>query len=166
MWIGDFHLDEARALDIGVPLESNPETRREALAALTQALQAEPVRSALSREGCGAPADAALEVSNEHTFSVVLPDDSGEEQLWSGSIDRLVLARLGDDVVWAEVLDYKTDILTEEHLPDRVEYYRPQLETYGRVVAAQTGLAASEIRLRVVFLELGRVVEIQGEGGD
>ena len=160
VWIEDFHLDEARALDIGVPLEPNPETRRKALAALTRALQAEPVRSALSRERCGAPADAALEVSNEHTFSVVLADDSGEEQLWSGSIDRLVLARLGDDIVWAEVLDYKTDILTEEHLPDRIEDYRPQLEIYGRVVAAQTGLAASKIRLGVVFLELGRVVEV------
>ena len=166
VWIEDFHLDEARALDIGVPLEPNPETRRESLAALTKALQAEPVRSALSRERCGAPADTALEVSNEHTFSVVLADDSGEEQLWSGSIDRLVLARLGDDVVWAEVLDYKTDILTEEHLPDRIEYYRPQIETYGRVVAAQTGLTASEVRLRLVFLEVGRVVEIQGGVGD
>jgi ATP-dependent exoDNAse (exonuclease V) beta subunit len=165
VWIEDFHLDEARALDIGVPLEPDPETRREAMAALTRALQVEPVRSALSREHCAAPADAALEVSNEHTFSVVLADDSGEEQLWSGSIDRLVLGRLDDDVVWAEVLDYKTDILTEEHLPDRVEYYRPQLETYGRVVAAQTGLPASKIRLRLVFLELGRVVEIRGGGG-
>jgi ATP-dependent exoDNAse (exonuclease V) beta subunit len=165
VWIEDFHLDEARALDIGVPLEPNLETRREALAALTGALQAEPVRSALSREGCGAPDDAALEVSNEHTFSVVLTDDSGEEQLWSGSIDRLVLGRLGDDIVWAEVLDYKTDILTEDHLPDRIDYYRPQLETYGRVVAAQTGLAAGEIRLRLVFLELGRAVEVRGGGG-
>ena len=102
-------------------------------------------------------------MSSEHTFSVLLPDDSGEEQLWSGSIDRLVLGRRGDDVVWAEVLDYKSDILTEEDLPDRTEYYRPQLETYGRVVAAQTGLglAVSEIRLRLVFLELGRVVEIR-----
>jgi ATP-dependent helicase/nuclease subunit A len=158
VWIEDFHLDEAHALDIGVPLESNPETRREALAALTRALQAEPVRSALSREGCGAPTNTTLEVSTEHTFSVVLADESGEEQLWSGSIDRLVLGRLGDDIVWAEVLDYKTDILTEEHLPDRIEYYRPQLETYGRVVAAQTGLAVSEIRLRLVLLELGQVV--------
>ena len=114
----------------------------------------------LSREGCGAPANTSLEVSNEHTFSVVVPDDSGEEQLWSGSIDRLLLARLADDFVWAEVLDYKTDILTEDLLPDRIEYYRPQLEIYGRVVAAQTGLTASEIRLRLVFLELGRVVEI------
>ncbi len=160
VWIEDFHLDEARALDTGVSLEPNPETRREALAALTRALQAEPVRTALSREHCAAPANTALEVRNEHTFSVVLSDDSGEEQLWSGSIDRLVLGRRGDDVVWAEVLDYKSDSLTEEQLANRVEYYRPQLETYGRVVAAQTGLAVSRIRLRLVFLELGRVVEI------
>jgi len=165
VWIEDFHLDEARALGIGAPLEPNPETRREALAALKRALQAEPVRTALSHEHCAAPADTTLEVHNEHTFSVLLADDSGEEQLWSGSIDRLVLARLGNDIVWAEVLDYKTDILTEEQLPDRIEYYRPQIEMYGRVVAAQTGLAALEIRLGLVFLEVGRVVEIQDGGG-
>jgi ATP-dependent exoDNAse (exonuclease V) beta subunit len=160
VWIEDFHLDEARALEIGVPFEPNPETRRETLSVLTRALQAEPVRSALSREHCAAPADAALEVHNEHSFSVLLPDDSGEEQLWSGSVDRLILAHRGDDVVWAEVLDYKSDILTAEELPDRIEYYRPQLESYGRVVATQTGLAAPEIRLGLLFLELGRVVEI------
>jgi ATP-dependent exoDNAse (exonuclease V) beta subunit len=159
-WIEDFHLDEARALDIGKPLEPNPDTRREALAALTRALRAEPIRTALSREHCAAPTGATLEVGNEHTFSVILAEGSDEEQLWTGSIDRLVLARRGDDIVWAEVLDYKTDILTEEQLPNRVEFYRPQLETYGRVVAAQTGLAVSEIRLRFAFLEVGAVVEI------
>jgi ATP-dependent exoDNAse (exonuclease V) beta subunit len=164
IWIEDFQLDQSRALESAVPLEPNPETRRQTLAALTRALQAEPIRRALSREGCGAPADTHLEVRGEHTFSLVLADDSGEEQLWNGSIDRLVLARRGNDVVWAEVLDYKTDILTEEQLPDRIEYYRPQLENYGRVVAAQTGLAASEIRLRLAFLELGRVEEIRGGG--
>jgi len=159
-WIEDFHLDEARALDIGKPLEPNPDTRTEALAALTRALQAEPIRTALSREHCAAPTGTTLEVSNEHTFSVILPEDSGEEQLWTGSIDRLVLARQGDDIVWAEVLDHKTDVLTEEQLPERIEYYRPQVEIYGRVVAAQTGLPASKIRLGLVFLEVGRVVEI------
>jgi ATP-dependent exoDNAse (exonuclease V) beta subunit len=99
-------------------------------------------------------------VSNEHSFSIVLADEAGEEQLWNGSIDRLVLGRRGDDAVWAEVLDYKTDILTPSQLPDRIDYYRPQLETYGRVVAAQTGLPASAIHRRLLFLELGRVVEM------
>ncbi len=160
-WIEDFELDEARALDIGASLEPDPERRREALDALTAALQAGPVRAALSREGCGAPADVTLEVRSEHAFSLVLQDDAGEEQLWSGFIDRLVLARRGGEVVWAEVLDYKTDILSEHDLADRVEHYRPQLEIYGRVIAAQTGLPASAIRLRLVLLDLGRVVAIE-----
>jgi ATP-dependent exoDNAse (exonuclease V) beta subunit len=160
VWIEDFDLDEARALEIGASLEPDPEARREALAALSEALQAPPLRAALSREACAAPADARLDVSNERAFSLVLADEANEEQLWNGSIDRLVLGRRGDDVVWAEVLDYKTDILTQDQLPDRVDYYTPQLETYGRVVAAQTGLPAGAIRLRLLFLELGRVVEI------
>jgi len=160
VWIEDFDLDPARALDIGASIEPDPETRREAMDALTRALQSQPVRAALSREACAAPADAALDVRNEHAFSMVLADEAGEEQLWSGSIDRLVLGRRGDDVVWAEVWDYKTDILTPDQLPARVEHYRPQLTSYGRVVAEQTGLPASEIRLRLLFLELGRVVEI------
>ena len=107
----------------------------EAMDALTRALQSQPVRAALSREACAAPADAALDVRNEHAFSMVLADEAGEEQLWSGSIDRLVLGRRGDDVVWAEVWDYKTDIMTPDQLPARVEHYRPQLTSYGRVVA-------------------------------
>jgi len=163
VWIEDFDLDEAHALDVGASLEPDPETRREAVAALTQALQAQPVRAALSREACAAPADATLEVRNEHAFSIVLADEAGEEQLWNGSIDRLVLGRRGDEVVWAEVLDYKTDLLTSDQLPARVEHYRPQLESYGRVVAAQTELPASAIRLRLLFLELGRVVRC-GDG--
>jgi ATP-dependent helicase/nuclease subunit A len=160
VWIEDFDLDPARALDIGTSIEPDPETRREAMDALTRALQSQPVRAALSRESCPAPADAALDVRNEHAFSMVLADEAGEEQLWSGSIDRLVLGRRGDDVVWAEVCDYKTDILTPDQLPARIEHYRPQLESYGRVVAAQTGLPETVIRLRLLFLELGRVVEV------
>jgi ATP-dependent exoDNAse (exonuclease V) beta subunit len=160
VWIEDFGLDEARALEVGASIEPDPETRRQAVAALAEALRAQPVRAALSREACAAPADAAVEVIGEHAFSLVLADEAGEEQLWSGSIDRLVLGRRGGDVVWAEVLDYKTDILTEKQLPDRVAYYAPQIGIYGRVVAAQTGLPVSAIRLRLLFLELGRVVDV------
>ena len=131
VWIEDFDLDEARALDIGASLEADAGTRREALAALTEALQAQPLRAALSRQACAAPADATLDVSNEHAFSLVLADEAGEEQLWSGSIDRLVLGRRGGDVVWAEVLDYKTDILTQDQLPDRADYYSPSSRSTG-----------------------------------
>ena len=118
------------------------------------------MRRALAREHCQAPTDSTLEVRAEHDFSVVLEGQDSDPQLWTGSIDRLVLARQGTQVVWAEVLDYKTDQVDEDDLQSRVDYYAPQLRSYARVVAAQTGLAVSDIRQRLCFLSLGRVVDL------
>ena len=77
-----------------------------------------------------------------------------------GAIDRLVLARQGGEVVWAEVLDYKSDRVETDELEERAEAYRAQLEAYARVVEAQTGLASGEVRLRIVFLNAGRVLTL------
>jgi ATP-dependent exoDNAse (exonuclease V) beta subunit len=159
-WIEDFELKESHVLEKGRAIEPNLETRRAELQSLRTALEAEPVRAALSREGCGAPEGLDVEVRKERAFSAVLADEGGEEQLWTGSIDRLVLGRRGGEIVWADVLDYKTDRVDEAALDERTAYYRPQLESYGRVVAAQTGLAADTIRLRLVFLEPGRVIDL------
>jgi ATP-dependent exoDNAse (exonuclease V) beta subunit len=159
-WIEDFELDEARALEQGSAVEPDPTTRRTELVTLRDALDAEPVRAALSRAGCGAPAGLDLEVRKEHAFSMLLDDDEAEEQLWTGSIDRLVLGRRDAEIVWADVLDYKTDRVDDSGVAECAEHHRPQLEAYGRVVAAQTGLAADAIRLRLVFLEPGRVVDL------
>jgi ATP-dependent exoDNAse (exonuclease V) beta subunit len=159
-WIENFELDEARALEQGSAIEPDPATRRTELETLRDALDTAQVRGALSRTGCGAPAGLDLQVHKEHAFSMVLDDDEAEEQLWTGSIDRLVLGRRDGKIVWADVLDYKTDRVDEASLDERVAYYRPQLESYGRVVAAQTGLAADQIRLRLVFLEPGRVMDL------
>jgi ATP-dependent exoDNAse (exonuclease V) beta subunit len=127
---------------------------------LTRALCVDAVRSALSRDACAAPADLELEVRREHAFSLVLPDAEGEEQLWSGMIDRLVVGRRKGLVVYAEIADYKTDAIAEADVAGRVAHYRPQLEAYGRVVAAQTGLAPEDVRLRLIFLGPARVVDL------
>lgn len=58
------------------------------------------------------------------------------------------------------MLDYKTDRITEDELPARVEHYRPQLESYARVVGEQTGLPSGSVRTGLLFLALGRVVEL------
>ncbi|MBW2313588.1 MAG: UvrD-helicase domain-containing protein [Deltaproteobacteria bacterium] len=160
-WVEDFALDDESALASGSEIEPDLDARRLALGQLRESLQAEPVKLALSRTSCGAPEDVALDVRNEHAFSIILSDESGEEQHWTGFIDRLVLAHRDESVIWADVLDYKTDILTEDELPERVAYYRPQLEHYGRVVAAQTGLATDAIRMRLAFLHLGRIIDIE-----
>jgi ATP-dependent exoDNAse (exonuclease V) beta subunit len=159
-WIEDFELEDSRALEQGSATEPDPAALRAELEALRTALDAESVRAALSSTGCDAPVGLDLEVHKEHAFSMVLCDDAGEEQLWTGSIDRLVLGRRDGEVVWADVLDYKTDRVDEAALDERTAYYRPQLESYGRVVAAQTGLAPDAIRLRLVFLEPGQVVDL------
>lgn len=159
-WIEAFEPDAAGAVAEARAIEPDAATRRAELDALRAALDAEPVRAALSREGCGAPGELDLEVQTEHAFSAVLPDENGREQLWTGSIDRLVLGRRDGEVVWADVLDYKTDRVGEDALDERIAYYRPQLEGYRRVIAAQTGLASDRIRLRLVFLGPGRVIDL------
>jgi ATP-dependent exoDNAse (exonuclease V) beta subunit len=159
-WIEGFELDEANALEIAGTLEPDLAIRRTELEGLGRALQAEPVHVALSREGCGAPAGLDFEVRKEHAFSTLLAEEAGEEQLWTGSIDRLVLGSRDGEVVWADVLDYKTDPASEAGLDEHVERYGPQLQSYGRVVAAQTGLAPNAIRLRLVLLEPGRVIDL------
>jgi len=160
-WIEDFELDEERLLAAGAHLEPDLDRRRTALGELATALEGDEVRRSLAREHVEAPADTTLEVLGEHAFSVVLEEQDSGPELWTGSIDRLVLARQGTRVVWAEVLDYKTDQVSEDELPAKVEYYAPQLRSYARVVAAQTGLTVGDIPLRLVFLGLGRVVELR-----
>ena len=154
-WIEEFELDE------NCPARADVDLRDKTRTFLRGALEQDEIRAALSREYCGAPRDSTRDVRNEYAFSTVLTGEAGREELWTGSIDRLVLGLRGDEVVWAEILDYKTDrIDSPEELDERAEHYRPQLESYRRVVAAQTGLALESIGARLLFLGPGRVVEV------
>ncbi len=166
-WIEDFELDEARLLELSEARRVEPRVRETALELLRAAVEEPEIREALSRANCGAPADSEPEVRNEYAFSIVLTGGAGEEgtagpeELWNGSIDRLVLARRGGEVVYAEILDYKTDLVgPADDLLEKAEHYREQLEGYRRVVVAQTGLAPETIPMRLLFLEPGRVVKL------
>jgi ATP-dependent helicase/nuclease subunit A len=104
------------------------------------------------------PTDITLTVENERAFAI----RDGDELL-SGSIDRLVLVRRGNEVVAADVIDFKTDALAPHgphQLADRVEHYRPQLDAYRRAVAKLYGLSPPAIAARLVFLATGEVVPV------
>ena len=121
-----------------------------ALELLDEALVAPELRSLLTR-----PDDDA-ELWRERRFAVEL-----EGELWSGTFDRVVLHRDGEGALThAEVVDWKTDRVSEDGLLERAEHYRPQLEAYGRVLAAMTGVPAERIALRLAFLRAGRVVDL------
>ena len=127
------------------------------------------LREATYRDPVGSPlvsqipsladqADLRLEVHNEFPFAV-----REERGLLNGSIDRLIFVLDGEEVVAAEVLDYKTDTWGGSHPEveaEKVAFYQPQIDAYRRVVASMTGLAPERIASRLLFVCQGRGVEL------
>ncbi|MFN0018350.1 MAG: UvrD-helicase domain-containing protein [Pirellulaceae bacterium] len=84
-----------------------------------------------------------------------------DDELQSGSIDRLVLVRQSGRLISAEVIDYKTDTVTSPNqLPELTAFYRPQLEAYKRAAEKITGLPENRITAKLVFLSADEVVPI------
>ena len=84
-----------------------------------------------------------------------------EQTLINGVVDRLVLWSDGDQVVAAELFDFKTDAIGDDaSLAARVESYRPQLDSYRRAVAQLFDLSSDHIAANLVFVQRGEVVEV------
>ena len=95
-------------------------------------------------------------VLREHPFACRF-----EQTLINGIIDRLVLWSDGDQVVAAELFDFKTDAVTDDtSLAARAETYRSQLDSYRRAVAQLFGLAAKHVSAQIVFVQRGEVIDI------
>lgn len=99
-----------------------------------------------------------LEVRNERDFVV-----RDGQQLLRGTIDRLVEYWSGDRRIAAEIIDYKTDRSdgSPGFLEKRIEYYRPQIESYRRAVATWTGLEPGRIRARLLFVDPDSPAQIE-----
>jgi ATP-dependent exoDNAse (exonuclease V) beta subunit len=113
---------------------------------------------ALDISATGGGTTRRLEVQNERVFAVQL-----DGEVLTGSIDRLVLVYDGDQLVAADVLDYKTDAVASQDDPrfeERVEHYRPQIQAYCRAVSQMTGLPDGSIGARLLFVGPGIVAPI------
>jgi ATP-dependent exoDNAse (exonuclease V) beta subunit len=100
--------------------------------------------------------DVQLEVRNEWPFAVI-----DGPQILTGRMDRVVFHRLRGEVVAADVLDFKTDMIgasAGDRLEDRVEHYRPQIEPYCKTLVQQTGLPRSQVSAALLFVGQGIVV--------
>lgn len=116
-----------------------------------QALGRPAVRTVLSKETY----PGLLRVEVERPF--VVRDGS---RMVSGRLDRVVWLRDNDGTLAAEVIDYKTDAIPVAALPERVEFYRPQIEAYLRAVALFGNLPSDRITAALVFTTLGQVVRL------
>jgi len=133
------------------------------------ALSAPAIRAALSRSTYQKPTPAAAtpvhagpgavaprwKVWRERPF--VLREG---DVILSGAIDRLVALYEGDRAVGADVIDFKTDVLSAGDpgaVQARIEFYRPQLAAYRRAAARLLGLEPECVSARIAFTELGLV---------
>lgn len=125
-------------------------------------LQHEKIAAVLTRAGyrqslpkAWQAADAELEARNELPFAVL-----EGSQIMKGRFDRVVFHVRGGERVAAEVLDFKTDAISDkkgERLDDRVAEYQPQMEAYCRTLVQQTGLPASRVNWALLFVGAGVV---------
>jgi ATP-dependent exoDNAse (exonuclease V) beta subunit len=102
-----------------------------------------------------AAAHPRWQVFRERPFAV-----RDSDAILSGQIDRLVLLYDADQLVAADVVDYKTDALAAgdpQAVAARAEIYRPQLEAYRRAVSKLYRLAPERISARLLFIEPGVV---------
>jgi len=115
------------------------------------ALRRPAVRTLLSKDSY----PELQRVETERPF--VVRDGS---RMVSGRLDRIVWLRDKDGMPAAEVIDYKTDTLSMAELPERVEYYRPQVEAYLQAVATLGNLQTGGVTSVLVFTTIGHSVRI------
>ena len=99
-----------------------------------------------------------VEVQNERSFAVM-----ADGKLMQGSIDRLILVFEGDKLLAADVIDYKTDEVSDSTLAEKVEHYRPQLFAYQRAVSEFTGLAIEKVTARLLFVSVDKLCDLNAE---
>ncbi len=144
----------ARAAAPGIPDEQV--TRL--IAEFRRWMEAEPVRSALSKRGFPSDLFTIVHVDNELPFVRRVGNEIQE-----GVIDRLVLIQRDGRVAQAEILDFKTDSIDpgdHEGLAARSEHYRPQIAAYCDVVREQYGLAEGDVKGKLVFLKAGAISDV------
>ncbi|MEO8495547.1 MAG: 3'-5' exonuclease, partial [Planctomycetota bacterium] len=141
------------------------------LAAFQAMLRQPTVTSALSQAAYGAPAQLGfgpsvcdalkgvkprLVIENERTFAVRI-----DSQLLTGSIDRIVWIYAGQQLVAADIIDFKTDVAEDDTAVNaKRDYYRPQLESYRGAVCRMSGLSPEQVIARLVFVGRGLVIRV------
>ena len=115
------------------------------------------VRKVLMRSSY--PAGEEIDVERERRFAVRL-----RHKLLHGSIDRLVIRRLGSEVVDLEIIDFKTDQRLEgeaesEFLAERQRIYAPQIEAYCQA-AGRLYPHVRSISAKLVFASVDKVAEL------
>lgn len=133
----------------------------EYLRAFRDALNLRPVKELLRKHSYRE--EGSLEVWRERDFLVRAAEPGGAENATlRGSFDRVVLERTADgQAIRAHIIDFKTGAIHDADDEQRKrDAYRPQMEAYRTALQAMTGLATDAIRLSLLFVDAGQVLDV------
>jgi len=100
-----------------------------------------------------------LAVMTEYQFAV--KTDTG---ILSGTIDRLVLSFDGDQIVEAEIVDFKSDLVTSATASDRADDYRSQMNAYAEAVTKAFSLTPKQVRQTIAFTQTDQLIQLDTTG--
>ena len=93
-----------------------------------------------------------------HSLGLLSIDETTD---MSGTIDRLVIERDAEgNPLRAEVIDWKSDVVDETTLLEKISHYEPQLATYVLAMSLILGIEVEAIQAKLVFLRTGEVVTL------
>ena len=116
-------------------------------------LAAEPL--GLPTAVCAELTSAPCELLLEREWGFLLDEQTA---LLPGAIDRLVVWRRDGHVLWADVIDFKTNLVGDDAAEDNlVAHYRPQLDAYRRAVSRAFDLPLERVSARLALVSRGTV---------
>ena len=97
-----------------------------------------------------------LAVHNEFPFATML-----DNEVVQGIVDRLILVYQGDEVIAADLIDFKADSISQNNLQERIEFYRPQMATYRMAISKVLGIPSDRISTRIVFVDADMIINLE-----
>ncbi len=122
---------------------------RPLLAEFHRMLEIPSVRATLGR------AEKGAELWRERPFIVRI-----NREIMRGQFDRVVVHRHTGRQVTATLTDFKSDTVTADNLSQRVEAYRPQIDSYRAALAAMLKIPIANVTAKLLFINRGEVVDI------
>ena len=97
-----------------------------------------------------------LEVECERRFAATV-----DGNLVQGTMDRVVWVYQGSQLIAADIIDFKSNVVDVDNLQSRIEYYQPQMEIYRRAVSQFAKIPMERIATRLVFSDPRQVVNLE-----
>lgn len=166
-WLEDFKLDRGQLKKVALASVSPEELQLisldRALDDFEEMLELGSVRSALGKSRYRQPAFGRVadhvQIDNERVVSLIM-----DQQMISGTIDRLAVLEQDGKPFAAEIIDFKTDAfdpnMTLLWLDDRVQHHKPQLDAYAQVVHRLFRIPMERIATYLVMLSTDDLVRV------